>query len=1841
VNGLITNTLTTTNSFTNVIDSVSNQYFRIRRLDATTVDFAIDSLRITYPIPRITISDLTNTPVRVTDLDSVNVSVNVSMIGNPDTFAMTNYWREWPSTNWSLIAMPSNAPTLYTTTSAIPGKIVGAQIEYFARATFTLDGITYTNSSVTNAYVVLPRSSYTNLSVTGQVAAATGQLTPPLRCGLNYNWQGVIQVTNSNPTFKFKGTSNGVNTIWGETNQTATTVPIFGQAEVTSSDITLYTTNIGHYLFSFNETNLDYSVRSCVYESFNNWTNTTYSTNGIYTNNQWILRTGNTSNDAYRIFEGTGRSAIVATNGWVRSPYLTNGVGQVSFWYRNGEASATPAASFLVELSSDNTNWTTLGGWSLTNIVTTNYLFFSTAANDLASKYIRVRSTNSTSRLCLDEIAITPPGATIISSNLVTTPLTPTVLDSISFSIDLTTYNGASITSVTNWYRVSSTGQWEAIAMTNTTGTLYVTRTPIEGVPAGTSNLQYAVACTYSGFQASSPVFFPLGGTGTPASVSISIPANNRQENFDSNWPGAPWAYRTYLNATNPISGWSVQSNSIASSQPSYVTTLSNACFFGRATSGQAWLKSPLLTNGIGSVFFTAKNSSATPVILVLESSYDGTSWFTNVNGLVTNVSTTTNSFTNIINSASDQYLRIRRVDATTVDFAMDTVSITYPPTDVLVTNVFINPGYPVAGQTFTASCDVVSLNPIFPAYNIAPRLNYWTSSATNSTAMTRSWTAGVTSHFTSVHSIANVTRDTPLYYLARANFDGYYGSTAENMSPRLSITNSITVRASASSYGTVSLTANGTTNSARLLSDSLWQTVISATNSMLTFSLLGDSYSAGSGYATSSIAWGNSNSWQTSIPLADTVTADTTTVSVAVSSNSQYVVRYDESTGLYIVNRCVFQDFDKPGEGDGTIYKQTTLSANAGGASQDFDIWSTNTTQVRSENFDGTPWAPDYTSGYFSGVGGGTGFIIQSGRVVLVSGSDYVLQTFSNVNPFVMSDSFIAQGSHWGTTPLRGIGRVSYSYAASRTNTPSTIGVYIWDTNNYPEPAIGETSYTAFKVYDSWLNGPVSITTNVTNTTYSTVTVDVNTSRVQDVFFAHTAGTQSLKFASVSVGEWYSEALQTNSDGWVASEYWIEESRIGYGNACRLDTTRATNRTNQFLRSPRIDSGIKFIEFYYAGVPSLSQNPPSNIIVNFTVELSSNPTVWTNTLDTISTNFVGNFGSSNYFRYFRTLQTSQGGLYVRIKNSTVKPGALLLDRIDIPGYATTNDWYINNASIDYKDQKYPPYPRQYYRGVVYLNNTRTNSSAMASGEDYPATNTYPQIRTPILPDGIGEISFRYRNWATSGTVNPGKLVIQSAPYLTSATNESDWTTTITNITNIRNTNDYSYFTVSVYDTTNQYLRIYADDTYTNPAGRVCLDEVLVTAPIATSLSMSNLVVTPGIPVYTNTVNVSVDVYNLFLNPTISGLTAYYGTASAFSNLAAAGTTSRAMTCIATNSGPKPSYTFRTTTPIPAQSVDTFVKYFVVASYTGHMSQATSPKTQDTFGSDPAWLYPLDVTYGTNFAYYVVLSSPTGTVWINELNYGDYTDDYVFTNEFIELAGSPGSSINSWKLEIYDQNFDTSSCYQVYYLTNNATLSNTVSGLGFWVIGDTGVANRSQILTEVLSGGYTDENLPYSGYIILSRSSGIYEDRLRFGFGSSETNGFTYAGDDPFTGVDSLGLNGTGTVKSAFSWAAAPLSSTPGWINIGQQAIAGGETNEPPTVTIVSFWLNTNVWIICTTTNNWYPAPWYTTNLLSSNSWTNVSPYSRSLTSSNCTINFTKPAGTTPYFYKVVATNSP
>jgi hypothetical protein len=264
----------------------------------------------------------------------------------------------------------------------------------------------------------------------------------------------------------------------------------------------------------------------------------------------------------------------------------------------------------------------------------------------------------------------------------------------------------------------------------------------------------------------------------------------------------------------------------------------------------------------------------------------------------------------------------------------------------------------------------------------------------------------------------------------------------------------------------------------------------------------------------------------------------------------------------------------------------------------------------------------------------------------------------------------------------------------------------------------------------------------------------------------------------------------------------------------------------------------------------------------------------------------------------------------------------------------------------------------------------------------------------------------------------------------------------------------------------------------------------------------------------------------------------------------------------------------------------------------------------------------------------VVFSCPPGGVWINELNVRD--PSYAGSRpKYVELAGRSGIDIRNWKIEVLTTAQATQA---VYTIVSGTPLTNAGAGYGFWVIGDTNTTARSMSLTN---------NLPTSGGIRLRRSMGAYECQVAYGSGLSGLvgAGFTNIGNDLTLYYAPLYATGTGTTFGAFTWINLPDNSySAGQGNWGQGFTGGTSSSVPPIIEILGLVFDTNVWITCTGTNNWAPAPWYATNFMAASPWVSVSSFSSTyptLSNGTYTIWFPAMAESSSSWYRVVTTNAP
>ncbi|HMO05090.1 MAG TPA: hypothetical protein PKC67_15580 [Kiritimatiellia bacterium] len=283
-------------------------------------------------------------------------------------------------------------------------------------------------------------------------------------------------------------------------------------------------------------------------QSFDTWpTQTTY---GDYTFQGWraAIRAIIDNNNAF-----AGKVArLQITNNiqpFIQSPRLTEGIGTIEFKYRHW--TTTPALTLLVQQSANGTNWSTIE--TISGINSTTYSNYSRYVNSTTSFVVRLLFSNGAERILIDEINITkplPPATVVIDASI--SPTTPWTNTPVHILANYSPSFGAANIAMTSFYRVGTSGVFTAIPMAITNFTQFGTVTPIPAQPTNTI-VQYYIRATFTGPGANSPVFFPPGGSNSPASYGIPRAA-----------PGSVWINEVKYNDQFSNQGFGEEYDTIA-----------------------------------------------------------------------------------------------------------------------------------------------------------------------------------------------------------------------------------------------------------------------------------------------------------------------------------------------------------------------------------------------------------------------------------------------------------------------------------------------------------------------------------------------------------------------------------------------------------------------------------------------------------------------------------------------------------------------------------------------------------------------------------------------------------------------------------------------------------------------------------------------------------------------------------------------------------------------------------------------------------------------------------------------------------------------------------------------------------------------------------------------------------------------------------------------------------------------------------------------------------------------------------------------------------------------------
>ncbi len=209
------------------------------------------------------------------------------------------------------------------------------------------------------------------------------------------------------------------------------------------------------------------------------------------------------------------------------------------------------------------------------------------------------------------------------------------------------------------------------------------------------------------------------------------------------------------------------------------------------------------------------------------------------------------------------------------------------------------------------------------------------------------------------------------------------------------------------------------------------------------------------------------------------------------------------------------------------------------------------------------------------------------------------------------------------------------------------------------------------------------------------------------------------------------------------------------------------------------------------------------------------------------------------------------------------------------------------------------------------------------------------------------------------------------------------------------------------------------------------------------------------------------------------------------------------------------------------------------------------------------------VTAGTTYWYVVTASdqaanesaqsaaasaTPTGgggggpaVVWINEFH---YDNDGADTGEFVEVAGTAGTSLAGWSVVAYNGN--GGAAYATVALSG--TLADQLSGFGTASFAFGGLQNGSPDgIALVDGGGQVVQFLSYEGSFSAADGPAAGLTSVDVGVSEPSTTPVGW----------SLQLAGDGTTYAAFAWQ-APAAGTPGAVNAGQ-TFGGGVPNQAPT----------------------------------------------------------------------------
>jgi hypothetical protein len=581
----------------------------------------------------------------------------------------------------------------------------------------------------------------------------------------------------------------------------------------------------------------------------------------------------------------------------------------------------------------------------------------------------------------------------------------------------------------------------------------------------------------------------------------------------------------------------------------------------------------------------------------------------------------------------------------------------------------------------------------------------------------------------------------------------------------------------------------------------------------------------------------------------------------------------------------------------------------------------------------------------------------------------------------------------------------------------------------------------------------------------------------------------------------------------------------------------------------------------------------PAKLTVQFAPEWNSSG--WTDVRSWVVSNAMSQFShelaylGTNINGYLRVINDRSGEQYtnaiVLINN------AVLWDEPDV----NETSWRAYNVKISNTDPQRVMLDES--KGCS-LNNSQT-------AETDPVQTLYDTafIKSPLLPTGIGSVSFMARSYVPY-QVSPLKLYATTSSAGPLAP-DSAWSELASFDVSNRFYETYTYTPVDGRD-----YRAFKLMTYTGVGfQRVCLEELAAAEPVFPGFEISavhSMCIDNNAynderrqPLHSDEVGIQAQVSNIRQDPrNIQMFVSYYvGTNVWGADNWPAGEV-KTLPMVLTDPG---SLTYRTDInnalgSIPVQEKNTVIQYRVWATYEDETGLVLTTK-QKSF-ENPSWYYPTDLNQ--RFAsqgwspYYIVYDAPVGAIWINEINVVDQdltgNNPYAGENKYIEIAVPADFDFSGWRVDLVGESRSSVTIVIPSGLPPQEAVTN---GYAFFVIGQT--RTPSQVLPPPLPKLDLEYPGQYWGVLSTSRPSGV---RLKRPLGMYEHavawdvypeisglyDGQIWVAGDPEKKFEYVGKEGHGgslnvltnsvryAVPRPADWAFLSQGWTPGGPNLGQ-----------------------------------------------------------------------------------------